>query len=993
MLYAQLSRPFVGRAPELATLADGLAHAAAGGPALALIGGEAGVGKTRLVGEFAERASAGGALVVSGGCVDLPEGTVPYAPALEGLRALVRAEGPERIVALAGTDIGRLLPVELHAAPATGPVDAGAQGRTFAAFARLLEALGDAAPVVLVFEDLHWADSGTCDLLAYLGRRLRDARVLLVVTFRAGEPRPHHPLGPLLAELGRLDGARRVELARFDRDELAQLVHGVLGTTPEPGLLTAVFERSGGNAYFAEALAGAGEQLPTALRELLLAGLAGLSPAARHVLELLAVAGGRADYRLLARASDLRERDLVAALQQAAARQAIVRDGDGTGYMFWHALGREAVMSALLAGERRMAHEAIARALEAEHDLGGPAQRALHWRGAGDASQELRAGVGAGRAADALCAFDDAAGHYGRALEAWSRAVRPEQEISRAELLELAAEATLKAARREDAAGLFAALIAALDAEAEPVRVALVLTRRSHCLWQLGREHEAFAASTEAIRLVRGQPPSEGTARVAAHLALRLSLSGRQIEAIAAARDAIARAQASGADVVEAAVRIDLGGSLVAVGQVEDGIAELRLALRMAREHERPEEIARAYVFLSDALLLAGALEEAVSTATEGAEVAERLGLGAGLGAASRANAIEALVALGRHPEALAGAESVIAAAAPGAPRVLGHQHAAAVSILMGDLAAAERHIAAARASAGDVAMLTTAIELLDAEFALANDDPETALASLTAAGLEWETLLARSVSLEIRACADLASRARARRDLAVAEDAATRAAARFDELERARRLAQAAPPLPEVELLGRLAAAELSRAQGASAVDAWHATATTADRQRRAFPAAYARRRAAEASLAVGDRASATTDLRVAGASAMAMAATPLRVEIEVLARRARISLVDDAPPELVAGAHSPARQLGLTPREIDVLRELAEGRSNPQIAARLFISTKTASLHVSHILAKLGVSNRLQAALAGEHLGILDSDEPAQQAVRHSDEARERP
>lgn len=968
-----LSRPFVGRATELATLEDALAQAASGKPALALIGGEAGVGKTRLVEELSRRAGLSGALVLSGGCVDLPEGTLPYAPALEGLRALVRAEGPERVLELGGADIGRLLPAELDLPPDAGLTDAGAQGRLFAAFARLLEGLGEATPVVLIFEDLHWADHGTCGLLSYFGRRLCEARVLILLTHRVDEPHVRGRLGALLGELSRLEGTRRVELDRFGRDELAQLVRGVLGAEPESGLLDSVLERSGGNAFFAEELVAAGDRLPTALRELLLARISELSLPARRALEVLAVAGGRADHRLLTGASRVAENELVSALRDAIEQQVIVVDAAGTGYAFRHALGREAVMSALPAGERRMLHQAIAQALEAEPDLGDPAARAVHWRGAGDALQALRAGVDAGRAADALLAFGDAAEHYIRALELWSEAPEAEQGVSRAELLELAAEAALKAARREQAEELFAALAAELDAGAEPVRVALVHTRRSHCLWQIGREQEAYAASTEASRLVRDQPPSEGTARVAAHRATRLTLSDRPAEAIEAARHAIALAREAGAGAAEAAVRTDLGGALVAVGQVEEGIAELRLALQLAREHDRPEDIARTYVLLSDALGLAGALQDAVSIAFEGAEVAERLGLGAGLGAASHANAAEFLLALGRHPEALASADAVIALSAPGAPRVLGHQHAAAASILMGDLTRAEQHVAAARASAGDVAMLTTSNERLDAELALAHGDPDAALGRLTLEVAEWETLLARSIAVELRACADVAERAHARRSLAAADQAARRGAARLAELLRVRRLAEPARPLPEVELLTDLATAELSRARGASDPDAWLAAAATGDELGRAFPAAYARRRAAEAFLAAGDRASAAAELRSAGAAATAMAAAPLRREIEVLARRARIELAADAEPEPTEIVLGPAAELGLTPREVDVLCELAAGRSNAEIAGRLFISVKTASLHVSHILAKLGVSNRVQAALAAEHLGIV--------------------
>ncbi|MHB8657665.1 MAG: helix-turn-helix transcriptional regulator [Solirubrobacteraceae bacterium] len=965
---------FVGRANELGALEQALAQAAAARPALALIRGEAGVGKTRLVSELSDRARSRGALVLKGGCIDLPEGTLPYAPAVEGLRSLVRVEGPERVLALGGPEIGRLLPAELGPLSRVPDVDAGAQGRLFAAFARVLEGLGRAAPVVLIFEDLHWADRGTCDLLSFFARRLREARVLILVTYRADEPLVQTNVEALVGELGRLEGTHRVELARFDRGEFEQLVQAVIGSLPPQELVSAIFERSGGNAFFAEELIASGGDLPEGLRALLLSKLGALSSSARHTLDMLAVAGGRAHHRLVAVASPLSEENLIAALREAIEHHVIAHDADRSGYAFRHALAREALLSALPAGERRLLHRLIAQALEAEPELGDAAERALHWRAAGDAPHALAASFAAGRTADALVAFGDAADHYGRALELWpavSDAVK-RVGVSHVRLLELAAEASLMASRRQAAEVLFAELAVELDAKAEPVGVALVHTRRSLCLWHLGRESEAYAASSEAFRLTQGQPASEGTARVAAHHALRLTLSDRYPEAITAAREAIALAREAGTSAVEAAIRTDLGGSLVAIGQVEDGIRELRLALRLAREHRCPADTARVYVYLSDALGLAGELKEAVSTALEGAQIAELAGLGAGLGAASQANAAEFLVALGRLDEARDVAESVIADSPSGVPLVLCHGHAAAVSILQGDYERAAAHLASARSQAGDVAMLSTAITRLDAELALGRGQPEAAIRHLDGAKLVWETDLARSAAVELRALADIAVRARAQRATQVAEEAVGRCAARLAGLTRARVMAEPQPPLPEVELFRALSVAELSRAQAVTDPAVWLNAAEVGDRLGRAFSAAYARRQTAEVFLSAGDRRSAVAPLQAAYVAATRMAARPLLRELEVLARRSRIE------PAACAGeseaALGPAAGLGLTPRELDVLRELAVGRSNSEIGAHLFISVKTASLHVSHILAKLGVANRVQAALAAEHLGLID-------------------
>ena len=205
------SPTFVGRVEELQTLEAARVRAADGGPAVVLVGGEAGVGKTRLVAELSSRCLADGIRVLSGGCVPVGEGALPYAPIVEILRALLAVLGANAVRGLVGPswpEVARLLPA-LGEPDRIGLSDQAAQARLFELLLGLFGRLSDQGPLVLVVEDLHWADQSTRDLLAFLIRNLRRERILVVVTYRNDEPGQEH-LGPYLAELDRGGPVRRL---------------------------------------------------------------------------------------------------------------------------------------------------------------------------------------------------------------------------------------------------------------------------------------------------------------------------------------------------------------------------------------------------------------------------------------------------------------------------------------------------------------------------------------------------------------------------------------------------------------------------------------------------------------------------------------------------------------------------------------------------------------------------------------------------------------
>src|SRR5580658_3879419 len=286
----------VGRADQLAALREAFEAAAAGGYRAVLIGGEAGVGKSRLMAEFtAEFAAeftngARPARVLTGGCLQLGSDGLPFAAFVAALRDLVRELGADAVTAMVpgrgGPELARLLP-EL------GEPDGGrdpVRSRLFEEWFTLLGHLAEAGsgPVVLVIEDAHWADESTRNLLTYLIGQQRALRgVLIAVTFRSDELHRTHPLRPLLAELARIEWVQRVDLPRLTRGQTEELAARLLGHEPEPPLAARLFERSDGNPLFTEELARCADltrDLPESLRDLLLDAVQRLPEPTREVL-------------------------------------------------------------------------------------------------------------------------------------------------------------------------------------------------------------------------------------------------------------------------------------------------------------------------------------------------------------------------------------------------------------------------------------------------------------------------------------------------------------------------------------------------------------------------------------------------------------------------------------------------------------------------------------------------------------------------------------
>ncbi len=1009
MVEAAQARGFVGRAIELAALEAALADAAAGSGRTVIVGGEAGVGKTALLERFTAVARVGGARVLSGACIEFDAGGPAYGPFVEALRGLVRSLDAERLTALVGpgrSELARLLP-EIRAGvadPPAGPLpDPTAPARLFELVLGLLERLAVEAPVVLVAEDIQWSDPSTRDLLAFLSRNLRRSRVLVIVTARTEELHRRGPVLPFLAEVQRDDHVLRLELGPFERATVAELLEVLVGRRPDAELLESVLTRSGGNPFFVEQLVVAATEgrdpatLPPRLRDVLLARIGSLPDAAQEVLRAASAAGRRTDDALLTAVLDLPDRDVARGFRELIAR-GIMTDADGRpdgigGYAFRHALLQEVIYAELFAGERQRLHAAFARSLAERGEVGGvpvdAAELAYHWAEARDAGRAVPALVAAGATAEGVYAFAEARRHYERALDLWDQlpGLETVDGKDRISVMQRAAESAVLSGAYRRAIELGRASIARQQALADPdaAREGLLHERLRWYLWEAGDRAAAAAAVAAALRLLPGKPPSTARARALGHAAALELLRGRYTHARRLATEAHETARAAGARSEEALALGVLGWADAVLGSVDEGIATFREGVRIADEIGGVEGIAVARSNLSSLLDRVGRTEEALAEAMAGFAEAERLGVARTYGGTLLGHAAKALINLGRWDEAEAALDRGLDLDPIGRPAVWLRINKARLDTGRGRFDAAEGELREARAiveglGTGDLyhaALLAGIADLAGWR----GDVP-----AIRAAAAEGPTLdaddevpgpaLAWLAAYALRGEADEAERARAHRDAGREAEAIARGEAIMERV--AERRAEGGDGRRTA--LEALCAAELRRLRGARDAAAWERVAAAWEAIGRPYPAAYARFRAAESHL--GDRANrelAEQHLLEAHRTASALRAEPLLREVQLLARQARITVAPtvETPrePELVA---PPGERLGLTDREREVLRLVAGGWSNQQIANSLFISRKTASVHVSNILGKLGAATRVEAAAIAHRLGIAADAPP---------------
>jgi ATP/maltotriose-dependent transcriptional regulator MalT len=997
----------VGRSSQLSALESALARVRRGSPSAVMVGGEAGVGKSRLIREFAGRSRGAGARVLVGGCLELGVDGLPFAPFISVLRELVRDLGAAGVARLlpggSARELARLLPE--FGEPAGSDDGGEARARLFEQVLLLLERLADAGPVVLVVEDMHWADRSSRDLLAFLIRNQPSAvGVLMVVTYRSDDLHHAHPLRPLLAELGRIDWATRMDLGRLTRPDTGRLIAQIIGRGPDDDLLAAVYRRTEGNPLFVEALLDDGELvsgLPESLRDLLVAAVRRLPEETQEVVRVASAGGYRISHGLVAAVTGLDDAALARALRPAVAANVLLADSDG--YAFRHALIREAVHDELLPGERVHAHRRFAEAIGADPALvmpGGLVQaaveQALHWHAAHDA---IRALVGAwqaaGQAGRAL-AYAEQLEMLSRVLELWEQVPDASQRIGADHVwvLEESVRAADLACEDDRAIMLAWAALGEIDAAAEPVRAALLLATAGHLKYHLGRDDYA-GDLREAVRLVPADPPSAARARVLqllAHCNLHDQGGWDDPELRAAAEEAVVIARQVGDTAIEAVALITLARAEPVSGNVDRIRALLAQARALASRAEAYQPLWEAASTESGILEGVGLHEAAAAVARDGLAAAREHGLSRTYSAVLAGNLAEPLVSLGRWDEAAEVIEGALWLSAPQVYRTCLWRLAGDIALARGDLAAAAEYVASIRAVLDDSRYLDQyhlPMVRLETDVSLAQGRPAEAWSAVEDALDRFDVLRSPRYTWPLlvagaRACAGVTVRDNTL--LAKAAALRDRLRAMAGKLT-AEGLAQQAHQLTF--------AAEAARATRALAAEpgelpppaneraAWEEAAQAWETVGEPYPLAGALLRSAELALGAGDREGGTTRLRLAAQVAQRVGARSLSDDIALLARRARITLDqagDAADAHAAPGRTGQAQilvpdRMGLTPRELEVLRLVAAGRSNREIADELFISVKTASVHVSNILGKLGVTSRGEAAAAAHRLRLLDS------------------
>ncbi len=1008
----------VGRASELEALDAALGGVSEGRPAIVVVSGEAGIGKSRLLDEFTARAAGTGATVLSGGCLDLADDGLPYAPLTEALRGFLRDLPADRVASILGPargDIARLLPAigplarrrgattDAARDAATEPPTGLDQARLFGVVLGLLGDLGAEAPTVLVFEDVHWIDRSTRDLVTFLARNLDRERLLMVLSVRTDDLGAGHPVATWLAGLDRDPRTSRLELERLGRSAVAEQIETILGTSVDDDVADRLHRRSGGNPFFVEQLVdaerrGGGEALPRTLLDMLAAQVATLPERSRRLLAILAVARRPIDERLVAAVAGEKETAVRDPLRAAVSAGVLVIDQGSGGLRPRHALLGEVMERDLLPAERRALHERFATVLAATPALADPspagaaAESAHHWLAADRPPEAFRAAIAAAAAAEAIYAFPAASRQFEVAITLEGRLTAKERAAGDlpdpVELRRSAARAADDAGDNDQALALLRDALSLVDVGTDPVRAGAIHSRIGFHLWMAERNDEALAEHRMAVDLVPPEPPSSGRARVLSGLAGALMGAGRYGESREISEQAVSCAVAARSPTEEGRARMILGSDLITLGEIDAGILELETAQRIALETGSVDTSLTVSANLAYQLIVADRFDDAVEAAAAGLDAARKHGLEKRFGAHFQASTIDALYRAGRWAEAEERSDSSVSDRPSGIGTIYRDAAVARLLAARGRFADAHARLAGVGTQAlGEIdADLGAFAALVAAEMAVAEERPELATESVALGWLHLEpsddtVLIAPLASIGLRAAADRAERARARRRPIEVEAAVQQGRAAVD---RAERLWADTPPITASARAFRLElAAETARLDGRSDAAAWAAAAASWAAIPVPFAAAYARYREAESHLVDGDRASAAAALLEAARVARDLGAAPLEAAIDGLAKRGRLGLdiqpltTDAAIAENavvpVATAPAPAADLGLSSRELEVLALVAAGRTNGQIAQELFISPKTASVHVTHILDKLGVSSRIEAAMIGARAGIV--------------------
>lgn len=979
-----LAPQMIGRQSELDRLEHALEHARASEGRVLLLAGDAGVGKSRLIREFIARArAAGGFDLLEGRCYDEDPAT-PYGPFVDAIRAAIRAHGPEAIARSCDPwtdDIARLLPELAGTTPPRISDDPQFQKRRmFEAIASIVRARAPDTTRVVVLEDAHWADPTSQELVLYLAHAIAHDRLLLLISYRTDELHRRHPLTHLLAQLNRARLSQEIRLAPLGRADLTRMLESALARPLPAELATMLYDRTGGNPFFAEellksliehhrldALIASAQQghaldeptIPHSIKDAILDRSTELDATTTEVLTYAAVIGRNFDFELLLALTGLNEAALLRAVELLVERQLVVEElgGPDDRYRFRHALTREAIYNDLLGRERRMRHREVLAALEqcyAENlaeVIDQLAYHSLHGRALDRSARYARL---AGERAACTYAYREAVAHYEVALDL----IEGDDPRERAELFASLGHAAYPLGDFNRCARAWREAQRLYEQLGDRRRGADLTRWLGRSAWERGDTTAAFAHIHQAIEILAGEPPGHELAMAYSTLSQLHMVTSNNQAAIDWAERALALADESGDLAVTTHACNNIGVALAALGEYQRGVACLERSLDLARQQGMASDELRAALNLGGLLTSMGQFRRAAEVLRAGIVRAEQVHftlytnkMRATLGAAEiwlgNWAAAHTLLAPLAQPDPADAPYMLEDCAPPLADLLLrqGRPEEARRLIEAWLPSGTGSHgkkpykrlarLAQAHLALGNSAQASELIEQYLAGWAAPT--PEQA-AELLGAGIEI-VLLAGPTEQADRLLMRLAAGARASENPLLAAQQAD---------------AQG--------LLALYAGHHSEAAEHFGHANAcWSALAAP-------FEAARALRQRAASLLGRGGaqaRAAALADLAAA------------RVTCARLGAAHELALIDTLVSQAASEGAS-ARRGTLTPRERQVIALIAQGYSNREIAEALIIAEKTAEVHVSNILGKLGFSSRSQAAayaveqgLAGEALG----------------------
>jgi DNA-binding CsgD family transcriptional regulator/tetratricopeptide (TPR) repeat protein len=944
----------VGRGDDLAALEQSLETTQRGVGAIVVVEGEAGIGKSRLVEEFVARAD--NALAVTGNCVDAATDALAYAPWTELLWWLVRkigtdALGPER------AQLARLLP-ELASDTSQGE---SSRDLLFEAVVEVLHRCASTRPVIAVVEDVHWIDPASRDVLLCVARNLRRLPMLLVVTHRPA--RANAELRELLGHLDRF-GATDITLAALGDDEAADVASLLIGEDATAPEVLSIVGRAEGNPLFLEEFSAAdSDVLPSTIRHLMLSRFSALSPDAKRLVEHAAVIGNRVPRSWLAASVEL-EPDVTRACERETVDAGVLGiTREKNAYVFSHSLLRETILEELVPGDLVALHGDVARGLGTlsviDDDTDVVGELARHWDAAGAADEALRWTAAAAEQAQRRYAFETALALYERALRWWTSATdaHASSAFTYAELLFGAADACGAAGRLDDAATL------ALRAIPEAPNPAEAFSRARPHLWAVGRSEELASIEAEAMLRLDELEPAVRAAFLL-DIGYVAWFDSRPGDALSL-RDAIFSASEDANDpALEVRALQLIALSYEVLGEPDAAEEHYLRALAVAQHAELYELVALVAYNYASFFQTYARYDECRTQLDLVVELVETHGIRRLL-VAERTLRAETLCNTGDLEAAARLLEATRALAIEGVDRHAFAYTDALLSLLSGNASTARAELDPHEFEEGSTDDLARVLSHahLRAECLTWSGDPAGAVkivdealdqlgerlevfwcGFVCLAGVHALAVLANSQSR--RADVDLAAQERAEELAVIWQDAYAKWPARY----------------PLFDALTAGIEAELASIRRTDMAESARRAACEFEQLGMPYYVTYFELLEAQALIAGRDRRSPTPVLVSARNRAVKYGFAGLRHAVEQIARSEQIRL----------GKVETTSEL-LSPREVEVLRLLSDGLSNPEIAETLIIGRRTVRTHVSNILTKLGTSSRAEAVSVAHKREIL--------------------